>query len=215
MTHQIPKTELDTTILEPSLNGSGPADELPGRRIRDIFDPEACLDDEDEALQVGAPVITIPVRKPDKLKHYRVHPTFVVDRYILVLREGMDESTYLVYPELVSLLPEAINKARIYPYINRNNTVALWRINHPKQGSRRNQKMFSTAVAAAEAARMVWTRVWWNADTSTYNHQPVRADLPDPQWPDMDFKEMLRLGFDDMVIDSPDHPVLQEIEGRV
>jgi hypothetical protein len=77
MTPPIPESELDPETVEPSMNGSGPTDEpgkTGGRMIRDIFDPEACLDDEDDALQVGAPVITIPVRKPDKLKYYRVHP---------------------------------------------------------------------------------------------------------------------------------------------
>ncbi len=193
-------------------NGEAPAgtpDETGAKS--NLFDPAFALDDEDDSPAVNPPVNDVPVRKPDKLKFYRVHPKFVLDRYILVVRDGMDETNYLITPELRLHVPEAVTKARIYPYIGTTKTVALWRVNHPKEGSRRNRKVYDSAARATEAAKSEWTRIWWNMDTSSYSHQTARVDLGEPQWPDMDFQEMLEIAFDGLVIDTADHPVLRAI----
>ena len=203
----------DVPVDEPSLNGAQP---LPGEADEasrfNIFDPAACLDDEN-VPDVNPPVEDIPIRKPNKLKFYRVHPEFVVDRDILVVSEGMDEVTYLCYPKLIDEFPEAIRRARLYPYIGTDSRqVYLWRINHPtKAGGKRNQKMFDTAIRAAEQAQTEWTRIWWNQEVSHYTHQTSRADLGEPRWPDLAFEEILRIAFEGLVIESLDHEVLREL----
>lgn len=175
-----------------------------------LFDPAFAIDDDDSPA-VNPPVNDVPVRKPDKLKFYRVHPEFVLDRYILTVRDGMDETPYLITSELRLLVPEAVTKARIYPYVSTSKTVALWKVNHPKEGSRRNRQVYDSAARAAEQAKTLWTRIWWNAETSSYSHQTARADLGEPQWPDMDFQEMLEMAFNNLVIDTADHEVLRGI----
>ena len=181
----------DSPIAEPSANGEAEASGF------NIFDPAACLDDEN-VPDVNPPVEDIPIRKPNKLKFYRVHSKFVVDRDILVVPEGMDEVTYLCYPKLIDEFPEAIRRARLYPYVGTDSKqVYLWRINHPtKAGGKRNQKMFDTAVRAAEQAQNQWTRIWWNQEVGHYTHQTSRADLEEPRWPDLAFEEILRIAFE-------------------
>jgi hypothetical protein len=194
-----------------AVNGEAPAEEDPGKPAFNIFDPTACLDDDD-VPDVNPPVLDIPIRRPNKLKFYRVHPTFVVDRDILVVPDGMDETTYLCYPKLIDVFPEAIKRARLYPYIGTDKTLCLWRINHATQkGGKRNQKVFDTAVRAASAAKTEWTRIWWRQEVGHYTHQTARADLGEPLWPDLTFEEMLVIAFEGMVIDSLDHEVLREL----
>jgi ferredoxin len=195
---------LNISQPEPSVNGEAPG--------FNIFDPGASLDD-DSVPEVNPPVQDIPIRKPNKLKFYRVHPKFVVDRDILVVPDGMDEVTYLCFPKLIDEFPEAIRRARLYPYIGTDSKqVCLWRINHPtRTGGKRNQKIFDTAVRAAQQAQTEWTRIWWNLETSHYTHQTSRADLGEPRWPDLEFEEILRIAFEGLVIDSLDHEVLREL----
>lgn len=225
-----PKTTHTPEVDEPSMNGQEPPEPIQdpfdpelhmvspddvsgesGGSRSSLFDPAFALDDEDASPAVNPPVNDVPIRKPDKLKFYRVHPKFVLDRYILVVRDGMDETSYLITADLRKLVPEAVTKARIYPYISTTKTVALWRVNHPKEGSRRNRKVYDSAARATEAAKNEWTRVWWNAEVGSYSYQTARVDLGEPQWPDMDFQEMLETAFDGLVIDTADHPVLRAI----
>ena len=43
--------------------------------------------------------------------------------------------------------------------------------------------------------------------------KPARQ-WPDPQWPDVPFKELLRIAFNERYIDSLDHPALQSLRGE-
>jgi hypothetical protein len=133
---------------------------------------------------------------------------------VLNLREGMDEFVYLISTELKDLVPETVRRARIYPTINKFGTIALWRINYPQESSRRGQKAFNTAVAAAERAKTAWTRAVWNRDTGTYDVIIAKGDLGLPRWRDMSFRDMLVTAFDDLVIDRADHEVLRELAGE-
>jgi hypothetical protein len=38
-------------------------------------------------------------------------------------------------------------------------------------------------------------------------------DLPEPSWPEVSFKEILRIAFKDNYIETPDHPVLRRLRG--
>lgn len=200
-------------VAEQSVNGDQPVKAPPARETADIFDPEFSVDDE-EAFGVEKAIVTIPVRKPRSTEFFRVHPEWVMERYVLNLREGMDEYVYLVVPELRHLVSENVRKARIYPTINKFGTVALWRINYPWEGSRRGRKAFDTAVAAADRAKTAWTRAVWNRDTASYDVLIAKGDLGEPRWPDISFRDMIALGFGDQVIDRPDHDVLLELAGE-
>jgi hypothetical protein len=198
----------DIPVDEPSVNGSGPAE----KAGPDIFDPEYSIDDE-EALGIEKAIITIPVRKPKSTEFFRVHPSYVAERFVVNLREGMDEDVYLISDELKDLVPENVRKARIYPTINKFGTVALWRINYPWGNSKRGAKAFNTAVKAAERAKTAWTRAIWNRDTGSYDVLIAKGDLGVPRWPDMKMRDMLATAFDDLVIDRADHDVIQELAG--
>ncbi|MGO9100440.1 MAG: hypothetical protein ACLP9Y_13695 [Mycobacterium sp.] len=212
MTRISPPTQ-DVPVDEPSVNGTGPTEESTQKVTADIFDPEYSVDDE-ETLGIEKAIITIPVRKPRSTEFFRVHPEFVTDRYVLNLREGMDEFVYLISAELKDLVPENVRKARIYPTINKFGTVALWRVNYPWEGSRRGRKSFDTAVAAADRAKTAWTRAVWNRDTGSYDVLIAKGDLGMPRWPDMNFRDMLATAFDGLVIDRADHEVLRELAGE-
>jgi hypothetical protein len=40
-------------------------------------------------------------------------------------------------------------------------------------------------------------------------------DLPDPEWPEVSFQEILKIAFKDKIIQSIDHPVIQRLRGCV
>ncbi len=44
----------------------------------------------------------------------------------------------------------------------------------------------------------------------------VRAtgDIPDPEWPDLTFQELLKLSFENRFIDNYNHPILKSLRGE-
>jgi hypothetical protein len=41
------------------------------------------------------------------------------------------------------------------------------------------------------------------------------ASIPDPTWPELPFAEILRIAFQDRIIDKPDHAVVKRLRGAV
>jgi len=37
--------------------------------------------------------------------------------------------------------------------------------------------------------------------------------IPDPEWPDLSFQEMIRIAFRTLIIDRPDHAVIRRLRG--
>ena len=44
--------------------------------------------------------------------------------------------------------------------------------------------------------------------------RPMLQDIPDPEWPDLPFNQLLRIAFKNRVVDSLDHPTLQRLRGE-
>ncbi len=60
-----------------------------------------------------------------------------------------------------------------------------------------------------------WVRVQANMADGKYDVFEATGTIPDPEWPDMSFRDMLQLCFDDRFIDSLDHPILKQLRGEV
>jgi len=41
------------------------------------------------------------------------------------------------------------------------------------------------------------------------------AELPEPEWPEHTFSELVRLGFKGLIVDKPDHPLIQQLTGAI
>lgn len=203
----------DLTVTSPDYEVNEEPTLVTGTTVRDILDPEYSVGD-DEGLELGPAVISVPIRKPNSAEYFRTHPDFVADRYVLEISEGMDKFVYLITDELIHLAEEHVRKVRIYPFINKRRTVALWVINNPRDGQKRGRKAFDTAVRAAEHGKKAWTKTWWNRDTSTYDFRPARGDLGEPRWPEMTHREMYAIAFEGLIIDHPGHEVLRELWGE-
>lgn len=72
-----------------------------------------------------------------------------------------------------------------------------------------------SAEAAAKLAQDGWVRVAANMTTGGYAVYRATGDLPDPEWPELPLRELLRIAFRDRYIDAPDHPVLRQLRGDV
>lgn len=123
--------------------------------------------------------------------------------------------TYIVVPALAATLGEqlAVRKSLVL-CITRQGALFLWPIRLPDSAGR-NDEWSKTALAAAENARIRWTRIATEMSVRGYIVSEPMVEIPDPVWPDLIMAECMRLAFKDRIIRDENHPIIQRILGRV
>jgi hypothetical protein len=183
----------------------------------DPFDVDSLRISQDfsAALGVKKALLTVPVRKPSKEWFVRTHPdeTYRLQTAVIELKE--DREVYLVAPQLwPELAGESTFSPRaLFTAMNRQGVLFLWPVRLPGSDGKLDE-WSRTALEGAELARKQWVRVQANMSLGAYD-VAYAENLPDPIWPDMPFKDLLRIAFRDRFISSLDHPVLRRLRGEV
>jgi hypothetical protein len=71
----------------------------------------------------------------------------------------------------------------------------------------------SSALEAATLAENSWVRVSANMHLGAYELFTATGDIPEPEWPDLSFEEILKIAFKGRYIDTLDHSVIQRLLG--
>jgi hypothetical protein len=72
-----------------------------------------------------------------------------------------------------------------------------------------------SAHKAAYIAMETWVRVTSNLSLGAYDTCTATGELPEPEWPDISFQEILKIAFGDYQISNLDHPVIQRLRGKI
>jgi hypothetical protein len=186
----------------------------------DPFDPAALrLSDAGMAgLGVKKALLSVPVRKPDKSWFVRTHPdpAYRLQTAVVELKEDRGGETDLVAPHLwPALAGESTFAPRaLFTAVNRQGVPFLWPVRLPAADGRLDE-WSRTALEAAGLASAGWIRVAANMALGAYDVFQATGDLPEPEWPDLPFRELLRVAFRERFIQSEDHPVLRRLRGEV
>jgi hypothetical protein len=182
--------------------------------INDPFNPESLKLGQDFAANVGVKkaIISVPVRKPDRQWFVRTHPDAAMCLETAVLELKDDRETYLVSPAMRCELPGEVVPKALMTTVNRQGVLFLWPIRLPGEDGRHDEWNRS-ALEAARMASTQWMRVSANMSLGAYDTFIATGDLPEPEWPDMDLQQILKLAFRDRYIDSPEHPVVERLRG--
>lgn len=184
----------------------------------DPFDLDALRAAPDLDIDVEKILTTVPARRPSKNEFFRVHPDddFVVDGYVLEHESEMDRTVYWVAPGLRPALKDHLRKVRLFTCIDKRSNVFLWPAKLPTaDGSASARSWYQSGLRAAEEAKKSWVKISGNKSIGAYDISLARGDLGDPQWPDLNFKDLIGHAFSDKLIDSMDHAVVKEIDGVI
>ena len=182
----------------------------------DPFNPESLKLGQDFAANIGVKkaIISVPVRKPDRQWFIRTHPAEDMRLETAVLELKDDRETYLVSPEMRHELPGEVIPKALMTGINRQGVLFLWPIRLPGEDGRHDEWNRS-ALEAARMASDQWIRVSANMSLGAYDTFIATGDLPEPEWPDLNLHEILKLAFRDRYIDTPEHPVVERLRGAL
>jgi hypothetical protein len=156
---------------------------------------------------------TVPVRKPNRQEFVRVNPDpayRLTPAAIIEVKE--DREVYLVTPRMAPALPGEFSTATLYLTINRQGVLHLWPVKLPGPDGKHND-WHRSAAEAAERAVNKWVRVPANMSLRAYDIFEAIGDLPEPVWPDFSFQEILKIAFRERLVDRPDHPLVQRLQG--
>jgi hypothetical protein len=178
------------------------------------FDKLRLSQNYSELAEVKKAIITIQVRKPNRQEFIRVHPgeEWRFETAVLELKE--EREIYLLNLPLWSEFSNDITPKILFTTITRQNVLALWPVRLPSEDGRLDQ-WSQSALLAAEIAETRWIRVASNMSLGAYEVFTAQMDLPDPEWPEVSFQEILKIAFKDKIIQSIDHPVIQRLRGCV
>jgi hypothetical protein len=143
----------------------------------------------------------------------RVHPEAAFREAFAIVELKDDRERYLVTPDIAAALPAEIVTEMFYTAINRQRVVSLWPVRLPASDGRVND-WHRSAQEAAERAMQRWIRVVANMSLGAYEIMEAPAQIPDPEWPECTFRDLLRIGFRDRIISGFDHPVLKKLRGE-
>jgi hypothetical protein len=165
-----------------------------------------------ESIGVKKALLTVPVRKPNRQEFVRVHPDENMRLETAVLELKEDRETYLVEPELWAELAGELTPKALFTAINRQGVLTIWPVRLPGEDGRHDEWNRS-ALEAAQMAMNRWVRVAANMSLGAYEVYEASADLPDPQWPDLNFQQILEVAFKDRFVRSLDHAVVRRLRG--
>jgi hypothetical protein len=148
----------------------------------------------------------------------RVHPdpAYRLQTAVIELKEDRGGETYLVAKELwPDLAAEATFSPRaLFTAVNRQGVPFLWPIRLPRADGR-SDEWSRSALEAADMATKGWVRVVANMGLGGYDMYQATGSLPEPEWPDVPFQELLRIAFKDRYIRDSNHPILRKLRGEV
>ena len=166
-----------------------------------------------ETIGVKKQITTIPVRKPHNQDFFRVHDdeSYHLQTAILEIKE--DRENYIVARGLWEELSNEITPKILYTTINRQGVLFLWPVRLPDENGRLD-KWNQSAHKAAQMGMKEWIRLSFNFSLGAYETLTPRGNLQDPEWPKIKFNEILKIAFQDNIIDEINHPVLKQLRGE-
>lgn len=181
----------------------------------DPFNPEALRLDQSftETAGVKKLLTTVPVRKPGPQDFVRtfIDPSHRLPAAVIELKE--EREMYLLTPAMARELPGEFAIVTLITTINRQGVVSLWPIRLPAPDGRQSD-WHRSAAEAAELAQRRWVRVKANMALGAYEMFEAIGTIPDPEWPELQFQDLLRIAFRDRLVDRPDHPLIARLRGQ-
>lgn len=156
---------------------------------------------------------SIPVGRPNPQRWYRCRAgeDWRLPVYLLNLRE--ENELYIVPDAKVqAVLQDEVKRYVVFLLVSKQGDPLLWPVRTPEENEKDNDA-WQSARHAAELMEEAWCRVRWSHTAKKYDVTRAKPSLPfpEPTWPNFEFPEALRLGFERYRIDDLSHPACREL----
>lgn len=164
----------------------------------------------------GSPVLVdVPIDKPPKAHFFRVRPGEEYSAAFSLLDAGKmgGEGRYAITPQVAGLAADQTRFVQLRQAVTQFGATCLLPVPLPGSDGRTNPWHVSLA-RAVKLAETRWIRISADMQRGAYTVFEALGHLGEPQWPTESFDELLELAFRDRIIESEDHPLIQQLLGR-
>jgi hypothetical protein len=162
-----------------------------------------------EQIGVKKMLTTVPVRRPNKTQFFRTHPEHRMD--VMLLKYGETDEQYIVKPEVVSEVLQLAKPYRLVLVVDRLGTAFIWPLAIPDE--ERPMDWHKSAMVTDSEAQKGWVRMASNQALGAYDTFQAAGELAKPVWPAESWPKLMEVAFKQNIIDSPDHIILQKLQG--
>jgi hypothetical protein len=161
---------------------------------------------------------TLPLKptfgKMNKHRFCRVHPGAEFKFRCLLVDDKENSETYLAASNMAGHLGSLATPKTIRVAVDNSGVPKLIAEPDVDPSGRRNlwQSSYKEAIKQAETD---WVRVEANMQAGQYEITKSTNDLGDPRWPKRSIDELINDAFAGRIIDSPEHPYIRQIQGRI
>jgi hypothetical protein len=160
------------------------------------------------------PLITrIRVGKPPKHAFFRSHPDW--QHYTQEIEVIIDEQNFgeehLVAPAMDAHLSTKLIHKIATLCITMQKALFISTVRLPDQQTGRTDPFNESMLAAMREARSQWVAVE-NKGGEWGTQTPIDM-FPDPEWPDITMREVLKIGFRGRLVENLDHPLVKRLLG--
>lgn len=156
----------------------------------------------------------IAVRKPKKDEYFRTHPDPAMSLTSLVWTDPDLGDVYFVAPEARQIMTESGRVVTLVLCQSRLRVNFIWPVN-AGGSSGGGRGWVESSHHAVHMGKNLWIKIRGDRPAGMYQVLEAADQRGEPEWPNLDFKELLKLGFKDRLIGSADHPVVRRIQGFV
>lgn len=165
--------------------------------------------DYDTLVDLKQVITEVTIGKPNRQTFFRVHPDWKALYPILEFKAAMKSEFYIVAQKAAIEIEDEVHPRLLVPVITRDGLLYIWPL-RISNGDRLDNAAASS-LAAMQVAKKQWIKLVWRGHSfTTY---AAKKDLPDPEWPEISFDDMLEIAFKDRVIGSSDHAVIKVLTG--
>lgn len=160
-------------------------------------------------------VTSIPVGKPGKQQFVRVRSGDQWRTVCAIVRLAGDDRPYIVDPSVAHYVANDMKLVQLRLGIDRQGNLLLWSVPlPPAEGAENSWNQSQRQVA--DLAEKRWVRMMSNNAVGAYEVFEAAGEIPEPNWPDLTFAEILEIAFGHgHVIDDRDHPALRTLRGEL
>lgn len=150
----------------------------------------------------------------NKHRFCRVHPGDKYKFRCLVVDDKDSGETYLAAPNMISHLGNLATPKTIRLAVDNAGTPKLIGEPDVDQTARKNLWHLSLKEGI-KLGESKWVRIQANMNAAQYEIVDSANDLGEPRWPNQSMEEMINDAFSGRIINSPDHPYIRQIQGRI
>lgn len=152
--------------------------------------------------------------KLSKQRFSRVHPGDDYKFPIYVVDVKDSNEVYIATPEMAPFLGHMAQPKILRLAVDNAGTSRL--IAQPIiDQSARTSLWTTTMLGAIERAETEWVRIESNMDSQQYLVIVAANDLGEPIWPNQSMDQLIEAVFLGRVISQEDHPLIQQLQGRL